>query len=165
MNKQIFIVFGKPGAGKSYIADILEKSFGYFSFNGDDAIPTDMREQLFKRGVITDEMRKQFLENMVAAIKKLSLQHDKLVAHQTFLKEFMRKQILSTLPDATFLLVETADSIRENRYMKRKYFNLGLAYLRRMTDLFEPISIPHEVIFNNKEGPQEIIKQLQKISV
>jgi len=38
---------------------------------------------------------------------------------------------------AQFILVESNDAIREKRYMKRVYFNLGIDYLREMTKLFE----------------------------
>jgi len=156
MNIPILIIFGKPGAGKSYIAEILEKSFGYFSYNGDDALPPDMKEKLFLKAEVTDDMRRRFLDNMIFAINKLSKQHAKLVVHQTFLKEFMREHVLATFPIAKFLLIETENSIRENRYMQRKYFNLGLPYLRHMTDLFEPVSIPHMTLNNNKEGTEDI---------
>lgn len=165
MIKKLFIIFGKPGAGKSYVAQILAERFGYFSYNGDDALPSDMKENLFRKEEITEDMRRRFLENMIAEIQKLSRQHDKLVVHQTFLKEFMRQKLLAALPNARFILVETDDAIREKRYMERKYFNLGLPYLRQMTNLFEPARIQHEAINNNKEGPREIIKQLQKIGV
>jgi gluconate kinase len=156
MKSNLLIVFGKPGAGKSYVAEILEKQFGYFSYNGDDGLPQDMKDALFRKIHITDEMRRRFLENMVAEIKKLSRQHNKLVVHQTFLKENMRKKILNEFPNAWFVLVECNDNIREKRYMERKYFNLGLPYLRKMTNLFEPVHIPHGVLYNNIEGLKNI---------
>ena len=163
MNNQIIVVFGKPGAGKSYIAKILEEHFDYFPYNGDDALPPDMKEKLFRKEKITENMRNRFLENMISKIHTLSDLHSKLVVHQTFLRKFMRKKLLSEVPNAKFLLVETDDSLREKRYKERKYFNLGLPYLRQMSNLFEAVRIPHEVIYNNKEGPQEIIKQLRSI--
>lgn len=163
MSANVYIVFGKPGAGKSYVAEMLEKTFGYYSYNGDDALPADMKEKLFSKEEITEDMRKRFLENMIVEIKKLSGQHTKLVCHQTFLKEFMRKEVFSEIPNAKFLLIECDDVIREKRYSERQYFNLGLPYLRWMTKLFEPVRIPHRVIYNNKEGPSEIKSQLRLI--
>ena len=157
---QLLIIFGKPGAGKSYVAEIFEKKFGYFSWNGDDALPPDMREKLFQKAEITEAMRTQFLTNMIEGIKKLVKKHEKLVVHQTFLKEYMRKQIAADFPKATFVLIECTDSIRESRYLNRKYFNLGLPYLRRMTNLFEPVHIPHKIIKNNNNGQEHILKQL-----
>jgi len=163
MKPSIIVAFGKPGAGKSYVAGILEKRFGYLSYNGDDALPPVMKEKLFQKAEITEDMRNQFLINMIEAVKKLSQEHKNIVIHQTFLKEYMRKKFIEALPRVTFLLVECDDAVRETRYLKRSYFNLGLSYLRQMTKLFEPVHIPHEMIINNEEGPEEITKQLQNI--
>jgi gluconate kinase len=163
MNKSVIIVFGKPGAGKSYIAEILAGHFGYTRYSGDDAIPPDMNEALLQKAEISDDMRKRFLDNMITTIKKLSTKHEKLVVDQAFIKEFMRTKLLAEVPSAKFILVECDDALREKRYMERKYFNLGLPYLRLMTNLFEPVHIPHTVIYNDKEGTKDIIKQLQNI--
>lgn len=163
MNRHLLVVFGKPGAGKSYIADVAARNLGYFPYNGDTDIPQDMNDALFQKKEITDTMRRQFLDAMIASIAALSTTHDKIIVHQTFIKECMRKKVLDTFPYAKFLLVEADDAIREKRYMKRKYFNLGLPYLRRMSDLFEPVQIPHSKIINDDEGAAHITEQLEKI--
>jgi gluconate kinase len=156
MNTVIVVIFGKPGAGKSYVADILRDTFSYTIHDGDEDLPDDMKLALNKKMPITDAMRKRFIQNIIASTKILVIKFPKLVIHQTFLKEFMRDQFLEHFPDARFILVESDDAIRETRYMKRKYFNLGLPYLRIMTQLFEAPQIPHLTIYNNKEGTLEI---------
>jgi gluconate kinase len=165
VNNKLLIIFGKPGAGKSYVAEILQKQFGYFSFNGDDALPADMKKKLFKKEKITDDMRDRFADHMIAMINTLISQHTYLVVHQTFLKEFMRKMLLEVFPDAQCILIECDDTVREQRYMKRGYFNLGLPYLRLMTDLFEPAGIPHKTINNNKNGTTDILNQLKLLKI
>lgn len=164
MTRQLLVIFGKPGAGKSYVADIAARSFGYFSHNGDDDLPAPMKELLLQKGTITDTMRKKFAANMIATVQKLSKKHENLIVHQTFLKEFMRIQILNAFPYAKFILVKSDDAVREQRYLAREYFNLGLSYLRHMTDLFEPVQIPHTVLKNNSEGPTHIVEQLKNIT-
>jgi gluconate kinase len=169
MNTCFFILFGKPGAGKSYAADVLEKHFGFVIHDGDEDIPDDMRKALYHKQQITDSMRADFLENMISSVHQIT--HNKqqgttnylFAVHQTLLKEFMRKTFMKEFPDAKFLLIECDDNIREMRYVKRAYFNLGIEYLRHMTRLFEEPRIPHLVIDNNTEGPEEIKKQLQNI--
>lgn len=161
--QKLIIVFGLPGAGKSYAADVLAKSFGFTHYNGDSDIPDGMRDALWKKEKITDDMRRHFIANMIASVKKIATSENKLVIHQTFLKEFMRKQFLEAFPHAQFLLIETPTHIREARYMKRKYFNLGLKYLRHMSALFEPVQIPHSMIINSKDGKKDIKGQLEKL--
>lgn len=163
MNRRLLVIFGKPGSGKSYVADVAARDFGFFSYNGDTDIPQNMNDALFQKKEITDTMRQEFLDAMITSITSLSKTHDNLVVHQTFIKEFMRKKVFDTFPHATFILVEADDAIREKRYMKRKYFNLGLSYLRHMTDLFEPVEILHATLINNNEGETHITGQLEKI--
>jgi gluconate kinase len=163
MIKPLIVVFGLPGAGKTFVSGILEKKFGYFSYNGDDALPPIMREALFSKETITDGMRRDFVESMIENVKTITAQHDTVVVHQTFLKEYMRKQILQNFPDAIFLLVQTKDSIREYRYEQRAYFNLGIDYLRHMSSLFDQPAVPHFVIDNTKTGPNAVEEQLKQI--
>jgi gluconate kinase len=163
MNTKLIIIFGKPGAGKSFVADILRYSFEYTIHDGDDDLPGDMKLTLDKKLPITDNMRKRFIENIIASTIKLAKNYPKLVIHQTFLKEFMRVQFLRHFPDARFILVESDDAVRETRYMKRKYFNLGLPYLRHMSKLFEAPHIPHLTIYNNNEGTHEIKRQIKDV--
>lgn len=163
MKSQLIVVFGLPGAGKSYVAKVIEREFGYIHYNGDDDLPEEMKQALYEKKIITDDMRKAFIENMVASIKKLMHKETKLVVHQAFIKEFMRRQLLDAIPSTQFILVTTDNPIREKRYMKRNYFNLGLPYLRHMSALFEPVRIPHLTIYNNKEGSSEITPQLMRI--
>jgi gluconate kinase len=163
MTNTLLVVFGKPGAGKSFVANILSDSFEYHCHDGDTDLPKAMREALFRKEIITDAMRKEFITNMIASIQKLSKKHKKIVVHQTFLKEYMRKQFLSAFPDAKFLLIESRDDIRENRYMKRNYFNLGLPYLRHMTHLFEKVTIPHVIIKNDTEGTRDLLEVILEL--
>ncbi len=39
----LLVVFGLPGAGKSFVADILRESFDYVVYDGDADIPNAMR--------------------------------------------------------------------------------------------------------------------------
>lgn len=160
MNR-LLVIFGKPGAGKSYVADILAKKFGFFVYDGDGDIPETMKKTLYERGPITDAMRREFLHNLIASISRLITTHEKLVINQAFIKHFMQKEFLDGFPQAQFILVTAAEGIREKRYMARDYFNLGLPYLRQMSSLFEEPEIPHITIVNNQDGRSGIEKQLQ----
>jgi gluconate kinase len=160
MKPSLLVVFGLPGAGKSFVADILAKHFDYHIHNGDDDIPSHMKDTLIEKGNITDDMRRAFAANMIATTETLFKSHPRLVIHQTFLKEFMREAFLKHFPQATFILVQSQETLREKRYMRREYFNLGLAYLRHMSGLFEPPHIPHTILTNDGEGLEHIQTQL-----
>lgn len=163
IDRSLLVIFGLPGAGKSYVAKVLGKRFGYFVYDGDTDIPQHMRDALFKKEIITDTMRREFLTRMIASVSKLAQTHHKLAVHQTFIKEFMRKEFLDAFPHAQFILVECPDTLREQRYMKRQYFNLGLPYLRHITKLFEHVTIPHRILNNSTHGNFDVVKQLQSL--
>ena len=159
MNDVLFI-FGLPGAGKSYVATILNTSFGYAIHNGDEDLPKIMKKALIAREDITDEMRSEFTNAMILHIQQLRRTHPKLAVHQTLIKEHMREALQKAFPDARFIFVVCDEQLRENRYQKREYFNLGLAYLRKMSAVFDQPSLQHVRINNSKQGPEALKKAL-----
>lgn len=42
----LLILFGLPGCGKNYVGEILQSSFGFYFYDGDDALTDDMRDCL-----------------------------------------------------------------------------------------------------------------------
>ncbi len=162
MNDLLFI-FGLPGAGKSYVATILNKSFGYAIHNGDEDLPETMKKALIEKQDITDEMRSEFTNVMIRHIQQLIRKHPKLAVHQTLIKEHMRKALQKAFPGARFIFVVCDEQLRENRYQKREYFNLGLAYLRKMSALFDPPVIPHDILHNKADGDEQIKRDLSSL--
>lgn len=160
MNTDILFLFGLPGAGKSFVADILAESFGYTLHDGDEDLPVSMKQALFQKAPITDQMREEFTEHMISSLSRLAKVPIKVAFHQTLLKEFMRERLQKIFPNATFILVTSDTSTREKRYMDRQYFNLGLPYLRQMSRAFDPPRIAHRVLINQTDGRQEILSQL-----
>ncbi len=160
MTPSLIIVFGLTGVGKTYVADVLKNEFGYASYNADRSLPRAMRAALFRREIITIPMRDAFLTNILRAIRRLAKKHPRLVVHQALHKDSFRKKIAEVFPDAKFILVTADTNIREGRYIKRKYFNLGLAYLRHMSALFDPPTIAHVVLTNTAKGKGAIRPQL-----
>jgi gluconate kinase len=161
---KLVIIFGNSGAGKSYIADILEKKFGYFSYNGDLSLPKDMKEEILKRSDVTVDMRRRFVKNILDKVKLLAKNHEKIVIHQALIKEYMREQILQEYPDTKFIWAVCDEEILKKRYMKRSYFNLGLEYLKVMINAFEEPKHLHYIIRNDSDGSAGIIKQLKKVN-
>ncbi len=159
---ELLFIFGLPGVGKSYVADILKQEFGYFIHNGDDDLPVEMKAALFQKSTITDHMRHEFVQRMIQHIKKLIPLHPKIAIHQTLLKEFMREALVQTFPHAQFVWVQCDTDIRETRYQQREYFNLGLEYLRKMSMVFDTPHIAFTVINNSPSGTSNIRNQILK---
>ncbi len=159
----ILFIFGLPGSGKSFVAEVIKNSFGYTIHNGDDDLPTHMKTALFEKKEITDAMRKEFTHNLIKTVNSLLKISAHIVVHQTLLKTFMRDKLKTAFPDAIFILIQTQKIIREQRYMKRLYFNLGIPYLRIMCAQFEPPNTNYIQIENNDVGEKAVTEQLSQI--
>ncbi|MCL4415884.1 MAG: hypothetical protein M1365_04170 [Actinobacteria bacterium] len=160
---QIYVVFGLPGAGKTFVGKIFEKHFDFYFHDGDKDLPDEMIHAIRNQNIIKKDMRDIFFKRIIKSCESLRLKFDKIVISQTFIKEIYRKQFLSQFPNAKFVLAQADTAIRENRLLKRKDYPLNLDYARKMCKNFDTPLISYEVIDNNIEGEEYIIKQLQKL--
>jgi len=157
---KLFIFFGLPGAGKTYVGKIAEKYFGYHLYEGDQDMSDDYKKAVVEE-TVNDELRQEFFDNLIERVNKLK--EEKIVVTQTFIKEKFREQFLNTFPQAKFILIEASFEIREKRLLNKNRFELSLEKWQRMNKIFEKPQIPHEIIYNNDEGEEEVKKQLMKI--
>jgi len=160
----IIVLFGLPGAGKTYIGNILKENFEFFLYNGDNDLPKRMRKALVSKEAISDTMRDEFFKRLIARVKKLYAKYTKLAVAQTFIKEKYRLQFSRQFPDARFLLIESNADIRRERLKKRKVgFTLNLEYAESMEKIFESPKINHAVLVNEKDSKEELLRQIKKL--
>jgi len=157
------VIFGLPGAGKSYLGNVLQKTFGFFHYDGDDALPVNMKEALLRGQRITDRQRSIFFNRLLQQVKKITTQYKYIAVSQTFIKERYRLLFAKHFPKITFLLVHANKSIREERLARREIFPLKKTYQHTMSLMFEPPRIAHLIINNNAPGKKMLITQLQTI--
>ena len=158
----LIVLFGLPGAGKTYAGKILKDHFGFSFYEGDRNITSLMKQRLKEQKLFTRPMRKTFFENLVQTISRKYSDHKKVVISQTFIKEAYRKQFLKHFPNAHFILVQTESKLREKRLRKRKSIN-DILFLRKMTRAFEKPDIKHTILRNNEEGIKAVKQQLEKL--
>src|SRR3989338_873499 len=156
----MLILFGLPGAGKTYIGKLLEKEFGFFFYDGDSALTEEMKIAIKTKTPFTNNMRNMYFERLIKKIQTLTKKQKKLVVSQTFIKDRYRKNLLEKVPYALFFLIDTNTPLREERLKKRTDYPLDLSYTRRMVENFESPSVPHVIIDNSLEGENDLKKQL-----
>jgi gluconate kinase len=162
---KLFVLFGLPGAGKTYCSKIAEKYFGYQLYDGDNDLTLEMQKAIQTQQVITDDMRDVFFDNLIESAKHLLTRYEKIIIHQTFIKEKYREEFLQAIPQAQFVLIQTNAKIREKRLRERKEYPLDEDYARKMVLLFDKPLIKHTKIQNNFDGDKIIKEQLEKILV
>lgn len=155
----LFVTFGLPGAGKTYVARCFQP-FGFVFHDGDDDLPDAMRAAISASLPINDTMRDEFFARIIASVKALNSYQPRLVVSQTFIKEKYRLLFLEYFPHARFVLVQADEAIRERRLTQRSHQPLAPEYARRMSLNFEPPHIPHAIITNNDDGEAAIRQQI-----
>ena len=157
----LYILFGLPGSGKTYIGKIFEKYYGYHFYEGDLDIPMDMKQNLLQEQSITDNMRNSFFTKLINSTHQLQATHTNLVIAQTFIKEKYRQQLLTEMPYAKFVLVRVDNSVRKQRLLHRHDY--PLKYLMNMETYFDKPEIQHTVITNNEPGEKKIKNQVETL--
>ncbi len=160
---KLYVLFGLPGAGKSYVGKIFRDQFGFYFHDGDLSLPKKMQQALDREQTITDDMRNSFIDNLIKDTKKLLATHNLLVVTQTFIKERHRQQFLKHFPAAEFVLIEASDNIRLKRLMMRKNSPLSLSYASQMALNFDKPLIYFKTILNNLDGDTDIIRQIKNL--
>lgn len=161
----VIIIFGLPGAGKTYVGKILAKYFQFVLYEGDTDIPNSMLLSLQESKPISDSERDLFFNKLIKKIKTLHSYHKNLVVSQTFIKDKYRKKLIEKIPDAHFILVEAKTAVREKRLANRKTFPITKAYAQQMESIFENPSIEYNKLDNTPEGEKEVKKQLKNILI
>lgn len=82
----LLVIFGLPGAGKSYIANILAEVFGFFHYDGDYSLPRFMKKAILNKEIITDQQREIFFNRLITKMKHITTQYEHVVISQTFIK-------------------------------------------------------------------------------
>jgi len=167
----LIILFGLPGAGKTFVGNIFKKYFDYYFYDGDNDLTKEMKEAIKVQKVFTDQMRDIFFKRLINEIQKLlalsevegKSKHKKLIVAQTFIKEKYRVSLINKIPNTKFILIETKKIIREKRLMQRTDYPLDLEYARKMEISFERPMIDHLVITNNIDGVEDIKKQIDRL--
>jgi len=157
----ILIVFGLPGAGKTFAGTVFRDTFNFHVHDGDAELPEDMDRAIRNSQFVTEDMRDRFFKSIVHRLHLLKIKHSNIVLAQTFLKERHRKQVHDAFPEAQFVLIQTPTDIREQRLSEREEYPLDPDYARAMVCNFDTPEIPHTVIQNKNEGTEEIKKQIR----
>ncbi len=60
----LLIVFGLPGAGKTYVGKLLKDEFGFYFYDGDRDLTDEMRQALKEKKLFNDSMRDVFFQQL-----------------------------------------------------------------------------------------------------
>lgn len=158
----LLILFGLPGAGKSYAGEVLRSEFGFYFHEADDDIPDDYRQLVLAGQVVGEPMRDAYHRHLIDRLVELQASQPRLAVAAPLLRDHHRRWIHERFPEAVFILVKCDSRPWQSRLGARAH-TISLDYARKVAGLYEPPTIEHITLDDSDEGPDGPRRQLARI--
>lgn len=118
----IYVLFGPPGVGKTYIGQLLSRSFDLPFFDADTLIDSE-EMQLLQSGKYDQSARDIFVTKLIKHVESLIADHGNvqdLVVAEAFTKERNRTEFMKKFPNnVCYIMVNTPVIVAKDRARKR----------------------------------------------
>jgi gluconate kinase len=158
----LLILFGLPGAGKSFVGQLLRSEFGFAFHEADDDIPDDYRQQVLAGRVVGEPMRDDYHRHLIERIAELQLAHLRLAVAAPLLRDRHRQWIHERFPGAVFVLVQCDQRSWQARLAARTH-TVSLDYARKVAGLYELATVPYVTLDDSADGPEVVRRQIEQI--
>jgi gluconate kinase len=158
----LLILFGLPGAGKTFAGQLLHTDFGFAFHEADDDIPHGYRQQVLDGQVVDEPTRDAYHRYLIERIAELHLAHPRLAVAAPLLRDRHRQWIHERFPEAVFILVLCEKQTWQAR-LKGRTHTISLEYAQKVANLNEPATVPHMTLDDSPDGPEDIRQQVAAI--
>jgi gluconate kinase len=158
----LLILFGLPGAGKSFAGQILEAEFGFTFHEADEDIPDDYRQLVLAGQVVEEPMRDAYHRHLLERIAELQKAHPRLAVAAPLLRDRHRQLIHGRFPEAVFILVTCDPPAWRSRLAARTH-TISLAYAQKVASMNEPVTVPYVVLDDSSDGTSGLRRQIAEI--
>ena len=158
----LLILFGLPGAGKTFAGQLLRSDFGFTFHEADDDIPDGYRQLVLAGLVVGEPMRDAYHRHLIERIAELQLAHPRLAVAAPLLRDRHRQWIHGRFPEAVFILVKCDQQTWQARLAARTH-TISLDYARKVAGLYEPATVPHVELNDSALGPEVVRRQIEEI--
>jgi len=158
----IKLLFGKAGSGKSYIGKLSGLTYGFHFHDADWDLPGDFRRAIANQEKVTERMREDFIEIVIATIKHLMLTNQNVCIGQALFRNRYREKILEAIPSVEYVWVDAPDGVILSRLENRASHIASRRYAETVNRVFEVPTVAH-VRFENGNDPKRFDDQMKAI--
>lgn len=149
----ILFLFGQWGAGKSYIAHKIEEQCNLPHLDADRFFTQEMVDAV-KTCQLDPHQMTGYYARVIDAMHEYAARHPHFMVTQGIYTDAFRRHIYREfLPDIYFVLVKTLDSSVQRQRIEQRARSTGnpvsAASYEYMVHYWEPVSIPHIVLWND----------------
>jgi shikimate kinase len=157
----IIFLFGYPGVGKNYVGETLASYLGFYFWDADLALTSNMQAYIANKQVFSQEMRDQFIQIIIKNTVEFLQKHPNVLITQALYKEKNRVELATAFPEAQFIWIKASPQNILKRLELRNNA-VDQTYAEKIQSQFEEPSLPHKLIVNDSDQA-DIIKQFQLI--
>jgi carbohydrate kinase (thermoresistant glucokinase family) len=158
----IKLLFGKAGSGKSYVGKLASLTYGLHFHDADEDLPERFRRAIENREKVTDEVRDEYIDNIIATIRRLMLANKDICICQALLRDKYREKILEAIPSVEYVWVDAPDDLILSRLRNRVGHIAPKDYAEMVNRIFEVPTVAH-VRFENGNDPTRFDDQMKAI--
>lgn len=165
----IVVLIGLSGSGKSFVANILHREFG-FEWIRSDLIrkemagikPTQKVKVGFSEGIYSEEWTRRVYERMIDLAEEKLKEGKNVVLDATFLKAWQREKVKERFPSAVFIwVIAKEEEILKRLSSRQDISDAGVETYLRQKEIFEPPEgVPTLDTSENEHKVKEKLKEL-----
>ena len=158
----IKLLFGKAGSGKSHIGKLASLAYGFHFHDADEDLPERFRRAIENQEKVTEEAREEYVEIIIATIRRLMLANRDVCICQALIRNKYREKILEAIPSVEFVWVDAPDDLISSRLENRAGHLAPRGYAETVNRIFETPTVAH-VRFENGNDPTRFDDQMKAI--
>ena len=155
-------MFGKAGAGKSYIGKLASNRHGFHFHDADEDLPERFRQAIKNQERVTDEVRDEYIDRVIITLRRLTLANRRICVCQALFRNKYREKILEAIPSVEYVWVDAPDHLISSRLENRPGHVASRGYAEMVNRIFEVPTVAH-VRFENGDDAIKFDEQITTI--
>lgn len=157
--KQVIVIFGLPGSGKSYLAQNLA-----VKLHADYISSDSLRKELMAKATYTLDEKEMVYQQMFKRASEALINGRAVVLDGTFYKDSWRQGVkeFSESPPVFIQIKADSEVIRQRLSKKRVDSDADFAVYKLIESQFEPFTQEHLVLYSTNDNLDQMLQSAQE---